>query len=149
MLCAYLTTIEITIMINWVPSLEELAADPGYVDAPTVGIQTTDFDVLPESITEPLTIRGFAVQRFGDNTAPSAEAMSNVNTYNNGVFSKPAVSKSGEGHTVALVSKWPTDMSIPDGGAVIAQGVDDDGLAAITDAGYELHVSGESYAASL
>lgn len=149
MLCAQLSSIEITIMINWVPSLEELAADPGYVEAPSVGIQTTDFDVLPESITEPLTIRGFAVQRFGDNTAPSAEAMTNVNTYNNGIFSKPTVSKSGEGHTVALVSKWPSGMTIPTGTPVIAHGVDEEGLAAIVDDGYELHVSGESYAASL
>lgn len=136
-------------MINWVPSLEELAADPGYTEAPTVGIQTTDFDVLPESITEPLTTRGFAVQRFGDNTAPSAEAMSNVNTYTNGVFSKPTVSKSNEGHVVSLVSKWPSDLTIPAGGAVIAHGVPPEGLAAIADGGYELHVSGESYAASL
>lgn len=136
-------------MINWVPSLEELASDPGYTAAPVVGIQTTDFDVLPESVTEPLTVRGFAVQRFGTNTAPSSEAMTNVNTYNNGIFSKPVESASKKGQLVTLVSKWPTEVVIPDGGAVIANGVDDEGLQAIRDAGYELHASGESYAASL
>lgn len=136
-------------MFNWVPSLEELAADPGYASAPVVGIQTTDFDTLPNSVTEPLTTRGFAVERFTMNVAPSSEGMTNVNTYNNGVFSKPTESDSKPGQTATLVSKWPTDLTIPAGGVVIANGVDEDGLAQIRDAGYELHTSGESYAASL
>lgn len=136
-------------MFNWVPSLEELAADPGYASAPVVGIQTSDFDTLPDSITEPLTERGFAINRTATNINPSAEGMTNVNTYNNGVFSKPIESDSKPGHLATLVNKWPTDVDIPAGGVVIANGVSEDGLAAIKDAGYELHTSGESYAASL
>lgn len=136
-------------MMNWVPSLEELAADPGYAAAPVVGIQTSDFSTLPDSITEPLTERGFAVERTATNINPSSEDFTNVNTYNNGVFSKPIESDSKEGHLATLVNKWPTDLQIPDGGVVIANGVDQDGLTAIKDAGYELHTSGESYAASL
>jgi hypothetical protein len=135
-------------MINWVPSLEELAADPGYASAPVIGIQTDDFATLPGSITEPLMDRGFAIQTI-NGTKPSVEEMSNVNTYNNGIFSKPEESASKPGQVATLVSKWPTDVEIPAGGVVIANGVDDDGLAQIKDAGYELHTSGESYAASL
>lgn len=136
-------------MMNWVPSLEELAADPGYASAPVVGIQTSDFDTLPDSITEPLTERGFAINRTATNINPSSEGMTNVNTYNNGVFSKPTESDSKPGRLATLVSKWPTDITIPAGGVVIANGVSEDGLAQIQDAGYELHTSGESYAASL
>lgn len=136
-------------MMNWVPSLEELAADPGYAAAPVVGIQTSDFDTLPDSITEPLTERGFAVNRTATNINPSSEDFTNVNSVTNGVFATPITTDSKPGRLATLVNKWPTDMPIPDGGVVIANGVDDEGLAAIEASGYELHTSGESYAASL
>lgn len=134
-------------MLNWVPSLEQLAADPGYTEAPVVGIQTDDVNVLPESVTEPIVDKGFAVQPMYWEANPSTEDMSN--TITNGIFEQGEDQVPKEGHIVSLVSKWPTDMPIPKGGAVIANGLDDDTVKGIKDEGYEVHTSSESYASTL
>lgn len=122
---------------NWFPSLEELAADPGYTEAPTVSVQTQDFAAPPDNVTSDLVENGFAVRQVYN-----TEDL--TNTVHNGVFTKGDDQKAHEGQVLTVVTQWPAAVTIPDGSHVLAMGMVDDDLKLIQDAGYQLHTSTES-----
>lgn len=128
--------------VNWFPSMEELAADPSYTEAPAVAVQVADFGKPPDNVTEDLVQNGFVVRQVYN-----AEDL--TNTVNNGVFTKGEDQKSHEGQVLTAVTKWPDAVTIPDGGHVLAMDMPPEELKLIQDEGYQLHTSVESFVASI
>lgn len=127
---------ETTDMINWVPSLEELAADPEAGEAPVVGMQVEDFDTLPDSMTEPFVKRGMGAQVYNYS----------VEYQNNGMVGADPFADAHEGQLLSVVDKWPTSLEIPSGGNVVATDLDEDTITAIKEEGYRVYPSVESFA---
>lgn len=127
-------------MNNWVPSLEEMASDPGYVDAPAIGIQADDFDMVTNSIAEPFVAKGMGVQPIVYNVEASDVP---------GYVDPDPFAKAYDGQIVTLVNKWPTELPIPEGGDVIAQDMDEATVQQISSEGYNVFVSAEAYVAQL
>ena len=126
---------------TWLASLEDLAADPGYTDAPVVGLQVDDIEANVQELAQPLVDQGFAVDLPSKISAESLDVPGLV---------EPDVAKPAHGgQQVAAITRWPTELTIPEGGVVMANGLTEEELAAIEEQGYRVFPTMEQAASYL